>query len=358
MRFTTTRFLFWATTLLLAVEARRGGGGSSDGDSGSSGGDDDDSGSGGGSSGGGSSTPCRTTRDPPTLSDLDVNRFVNYTEDPHFGGAYYFGRVTLNFTAIADKDVTCRSSVDFQMPLNLYAAAFIAPQSPWPVSSSNPYVIGFKAWNPAGGPDADFNASYNRCISPTDLVFLRTTSWFSYTYPNAALREVVDTVDLSFSANPTPAAEGNSTARPPSSPAVRFAGTYVEPPQDRWNNISLAQWGGDALGIPDDLCLGETTFDDPFPEGTTIEGTVSADEFVLTMRGTRVRAVYGVNASFVLEFKGSFAADNSTQAVTIDGDTVNFNVINGEENGQSALRAWGVTTMVFLTGVVLSFGLL
>ncbi|PKS06190.1 hypothetical protein jhhlp_007507 [Lomentospora prolificans] len=348
MRVQTLRILLLSAAFFFSigsVEARRGGGSSSDGDSGGGGdfGDDDDSGS--GSSSGGSSEPC-VSSGSPLITDLDVTRFDNYTEDPTFGGAYYFGEASFNYTTIEEEEGDCKPVASAKFPTRLYAVAFIAPQSPWPTGASNDYVIGFKGWVP-GRSDQDFEHSFDRCTSTPNTIFFRTSSWFSYIYPNTDKKEIRDSVPLTFSSS------SNSSA-------ALFTGTYEKAPQDKWHNISLAQWTADRFTPPEGLCRGDSNLDNKLPSGTLIKGSVSADTFTMSVSGIQDKVIFSANVSFTIDFKGTFASVNSTQAVKIgeNGQIISFEVINGNENGQARLRAWGSAAVIsVVAAVVLGAGL-
>ena len=339
MQAPTLRAVLVAAAFFFSIQtvgARRGGGSSGGSDSGGDSGDDNDSGS--GSSGGGSSTPC-VNSGIPLLTNLDITRFDNYTSDPAFGGAYFLGEASVNYTVQKEDDDDCTPVVGAKFPNRLLAAAFIAPQSPWPQGASNPIVLGFKGW-PTDAAVEDIMTSYDRCDASPDMVFFRTTSWFSYTYPNNELRGVRDSVPLALSAS------GDSSK-------VDFTGTYVGGPQNRWNNISLAQWTQDRFSPPEGLCRGYTILDESIPVGTAVNGSISAGEVTLTAKGVMEGAIFGVNVSFVVDFRGTFAPANSTQAVRVSqgGDSiVSFEVINGKENGngQGRLTALGPTAMIAL----------
>ncbi|KAJ5903458.1 hypothetical protein N7504_005841 [Penicillium tannophilum] len=318
--------------LIQIVEAR-GRGGSGDGDSSGSDGDDD--------SGSEGSSSCVNTY-LPMIDDLDVTRFDNYTSDPNYGGAYYFGEASLK-SEIEQEELACILTNKSVLPVRLLGAAFIAPQSPWPQGPKNSIVIGFKAWATEKSLQ-DFTTSYDTCNSLGDTIFFRTTSWFSYTSPNAGLVDARDSVPLTLSTSQNLAI---------------FRGNYVGGPQTKWTNISLAQWTQDDIAFSDDFCSGYAGMDISLPIGTVINGSVSSDTFALTVTGVVIDVVAGVNVSFTVDFKGAFASANSTQLVQSgqnngqNGDSViSFALVDsdGSDNGQGRLRALG--PMMFASLIV------
>lgn len=312
------------------AEARgRGGSGGSNGDSGDSDGD-------GGSGSGEGSTPCIDSG-LPTITDLDVTRFDNYSSDPNYGGAYFFGEASIKTRVEqGDKD-TCTPTVGVTLPNRLLAAAFIAPQSPQPVGPKNDIVIGLKGWVTDKSLE-DFMTSYDNCNTSADAIFFRTTSWFSYTYPNNEMHGARDSVPLTLSAG-----DGSTV----------FKGKYSGGPQTTWSNISLAQWTEDDISFSDHLCNGYIGLDESIPVGTVINGSVSSDTLSLTVTGVVNSVISGVNVSFTVDFKGAFSSTNSTQAVKIgeNGESdVSFAVINsdGSNDSQGRLSAFLPMTVSFL----------
>ncbi|SPN99144.1 uncharacterized protein DNG_02179 [Cephalotrichum gorgonifer] len=306
-----------ACLLFSGVDSRRGWGSSSG--SGSSGGGDGDS-SGGGSSGG----KCVNTGELYT-ADLTPRRFTNYTDDPNFGGSIFLGEATLDFTVQQDANTCTRDLSDVASPLRLLAAAWVGPSAPWPAKTTNELTLGFKAWL-SDAPVSEIQSSYDVCSINPDTIFLASTSWFSYTYPNQEDVGQRDSVPLEVSSSPDDPA------------AILLRGTYVDGPENKWSNISTADWNFDEVLFPDDICPTYEDVGGKVPVGTTVNGTLTNDTMALTIEGVLVGVIYGVNISFSLDFRGSFDRDNSTQELNVrsDGGPLLAWV---EENGADRLSA-------------------
>ena len=320
------------------VAGRRGGGSSGGGSDGNGDSSDNDS-------GGGSSTPCVNTGQL-YIDDLPPTRFDNYTKDSAFGGAYYLGEASLQISVAQQADGICETaSTALPLPDRLFGAAWIGPQAPHPEGPENGVVIGFKAWVSDSSVD-NINLSYNTCAIDADSIFFRSTSWFTFIYPNNEVHGARDTVPLSLSSSPN------------DSLAAVFNGAYVNAPEKKWNNISYGEWSEDEFVPPEGLCRGYSFVDDSIPEATTINGSITRETLALTVSGVMAGRVFGVNVSFVVDFKGTYDAANSTQAVIVGKDSplLSFEVTRANENGQGKLDAVVPALMAsLLVTMVLAF---
>ncbi|KAJ5992036.1 hypothetical protein N7451_007760 [Penicillium sp. IBT 35674x] len=323
--------------LICIAEARRGGGGGSSGDSGGSSGDDDSNSDG---------APSVCVNDGlPMITDLDIWRFDNYSSDPHYGGAYFFGEASYKVEVKQGNLYTqdfCTPTAGLTLPDRLFAAALIAPQSPWPQGSHNSIVIGFKGWV-TNNSTKDFMTSYENCDAYQYAINFRTSSYYTMTYEYDGLTGVCDSVPLTIS---------------PGENSTTFKGEYIEMPPTEWHNVSMGQWLYDEVVFTGSLCGQEGLLEAPIPIGMAINGSVNSDTFNLTITGLDINVVYGVNASFAIDFKGTFASANSTQIVKVgenDDSLISFAVAG--ENGQRKPSAFGPAIFSVIV-VVLSYGYL
>ncbi|KAL2784126.1 hypothetical protein BJX66DRAFT_317208 [Aspergillus keveii] len=299
---------------------RRGGGHSdSDSDSSSNSNSNNDEDSSDSSSPSSSGPYCDTPINPPPNIEVNLipdngdNR--NYRGVSNYDGSFFYGEAWLGYEILETTGIdTCNSSAE--NPIRLLGYAWMGPQSEEPAGPTNPYIIGFQAWESKEAVE-DINTSYDYvmwdpnekwCPEEPDLFLVRTThSWRgSASEPGGELPIVAaDVIDMEFAAD-----EQNPTA-------VSFNGTMpdVITPEPRNEGFPFR-----LLGLPGRICTDERVYwieDNVDRLGLSGSVTNATLDLVLTGRGVAVpyrnNVAHNLTVEFNVTFSGRFDTANSTE---------------------------------------------
>jgi hypothetical protein len=305
-----------------AFAQRRGGGHSnSDSDSHSNSNNDEESSSDSSDSSSSSSSGpyCDTPINPPPNIEVNLipdngdNR--NYRGISNYDGSFFYGEAWLGYNILETTGIDhCNSSAE--NPIRLLGYAWVGPQSEEPAGLTNPYIIGFQAWE-SKEPVEEIDTSYDYvmwdpdekwCPEEPDLFLVRTThSWRgSAAEPGGDLPIVAaDVIDMEFAAD-----EQNSGG-------VSFNGTMPETitPEPRYEGFPFR-----LLGLPGRICTDERVywFEDNIGRlGLSGSVTNATLDLVLTGRGIAVpyrnNVPHNLTVEFNVTFSGRFDTANSTE---------------------------------------------
>lgn len=341
------RLLFLLSTFHTGVLARRGGG-DYDGDSDSNSGDGiGSSGDEGGSDGSddSSTSGCGSQLPSSALSStyLVPSHARNWTSQGGaraapsptiYDGSFFQGEAYLSY------NITAGPYCQKLRRLRLLGYAWIGPQPPYPKGPTNPFIIGFKAWQ-SDANVSNIHSSYSQikwegdtCASEPDL-FRITTTRGSVSRTNASNTMVLDVSSESITSD-----------------AVHFNASTVQSPSPR-----LSQYDG-LFRLRAGSCLQHDT-DFFWPEKTIMEGSVSNTTMELkfsgsvNMNSTQYQHYLGreedFKMTFTVKFTGQLDSPNSTHALRVQqgNDTLTW-----IPNNALAIRTGGfLESFVWIMGI-------
>lgn len=308
------------------VLSRRGGGGSSSSDSDSSSDYSDSTDS-------SSTSPSDSTyvcEDDYFLrvDDLQPAHYDNYTfifGDPDayidWNGVYFQGESIFQYRI---RDLP-RNYTNYgaNCPTGMYSIrmlgmAWVGPKAPTPTYLTNPFTLGFKAWQ-SETDVSDITYSYSFCDTNVDLVHLGTTvDWREYdSDTNDDVEGAIDSVVLSI----TQAADDKHR--------VMFDGVYdltsLSSSQMVYSNDGIHD---DQIHLPAQTCSLKGEILLGMPTGTYINGSMTNATLNWDISSSTIAGftdLYGssdaqVNITLHISFESSYAAANSSQVLTVGGN--------------------------------------
>ncbi|KAJ0415395.1 hypothetical protein BJY00DRAFT_317821 [Aspergillus carlsbadensis] len=251
------------------------------------------------------------------IPDNGDNR--NYRGVANYDGSFFYGKAWLGYEILDTTGMdSCNSSAE--NPIRLLGYAWMGPQSEAPAGPTNPYIIGFQAWE-ATEPVEEIDTSYDYvmwdpdekwCPEEPDLFLVRTThSWRGSDADSDGELPIVaaDVIDMDFVAD-----EDNSGT-------VSFNGTMPDTitPEPRNEGFPFR-----LLGLPGRICTDERVYwfmDNVERLGLRGSVTNATLDLVLTGRGTAVpyrnNVAHNLTVEFNVTFSGRFDTANSTERPNI-----------------------------------------
>lgn len=329
-------------TLASKVIGRRGGGGDHDSDSNNS---DTSSDSGGTSTSGGSSTTnCGAEQHRYLYGDdlipLNVQNWtseggsVDGANPTTYDGSFFQGEASLAYNITG----TSRCG-DVAGKLRLLGYAWVGPVTPYPTGPTNPFIIGFKAWESDKSVE-DITDSYEwlnwgkSCTSKPDLVRVIT----SLAWPASEGRGVREAADVMRIRT-----EGHAA-----SDRVELNATSVD-------GLDIPKYRNEGLvRLPGRVCQSDELSLD-WPQGTRMNGSITNTTLDLRLVGkgnTSTDYKYSsskdeIHIAFELTFSGTFDGVNSTMALDIQPQ--NETMVKWVKNGAERMKmSWAWVVGIFL----------
>lgn len=301
-------------TVPTAVFAKRGGGG---GDIGSIG----DDGNGGGD-GGGDASGDSCINPGPFLQTWDMVPDYVSGQNVTAGGAYFQGEAFFNYKIPKwANDLRDPSKIEWRSR-RMLGYAWVGPQQEYPTGSTNPFLLGFKAWG-SQKPVQNISTSYSYvharyCPLAPDLVKFVTTMGTDHEWTR--LENTDNIVHSYFAQRAADVFSLNATASTTDPEAVDISARYRTDDPDLDINQSVY-----VIRLYDDQHQTDGEWIDiGWSKGITINGSITNTTLDLNIAGNTTMKIGYLSsdldewdAAINVTFSGTFHSANSTEKLSI-----------------------------------------
>jgi len=299
--------------------------------------------SGGSGGGGGDSVGGGCVERHNYTQDLKPFHYINYTRNEksqkQYGGSFFLGEATFSVRFEKQDLLETNTSRSTACPadtlnLRLLGVAWIAPQTPSPAGSTNPFVLSFKAWL-SDMPVENIKISYSQCSRDVDLANLMTTQTFAENlYTSSAVYRSQDMINMTVWPSPNNYRE------------VLFNGTNLKP--SKGYPLIQTTWAtpdtGSRLRLPARTCRGMDVIRAFPPENTLLNGSLTNNTIRVRLAGVAIGqsnpiddySPANIKMDFNITFTGTFDRANSSQQLGIGQD--DQSLISWKANDALALK--------------------